>query len=472
MQVVGFLDDDRKKLGMNIGGIKVLGGLADLQQVLTTFRIEELVIAMINAPGSVLTEILQQAQPLRIQPRMMGQVRSGVQSRGPLALLRPLELGDLLKRKPRTMDLEPLQKLIQGRRVLVTGAGGSIGSEISRQVMSFGPSKLLLLDHSELNLFEIDQKLRDSPGDTHQVVPLLADLKDGEAIGRIFQQHMPEIVFHAAAYKHVHLVELNPLSAILNNIQSMKNLLDCCERTSVESFVLISSDKAVNPVGVMGSTKRVCELMVAEAGRRTQRRYCAVRFGNVLGSSGSLIPLLTRQIQAGQPITITHKDMTRYFMLIPEAVSLVLKASAIASPGDVTILRMGDPIKVVDIAKNLIMLMGKTESDVPIVFTGLRPGEKMFEELYFSGDEIQTTDPDILIVPACESEMDEHRGKLLVATIADMILRARSGDPSALLLLSGLVKQYSTTEGRNEEIDWETQIPSTVTTSRNSTDFH
>jgi FlaA1/EpsC-like NDP-sugar epimerase len=300
------------------------------------------------------------------------------------------------------------------------------------------PSLLLLLDHSEFNLYQIDQELKvTANANNHLIVPLLVDIKDYQSLERIFEEHAPELVFHAAAYKHVHLVEQNPCSSILNNVQGTKNLVDLSENFQVENFVLISTDKAVNPAGIMGMTKRLCELMVAEAGARLNKHYCAVRFGNVLGSSGSLIPLLKSQIEKGEPLTITHHDMTRYFMLISEAVSLVLKAASITQPGDISILRMGDPVKIVDIAKSLIALMGRSPEQVPIIFTGLRPGEKMFEELYLCGNELKTEDPDILILP--KGDGVTHSSVPLDQILGQILESAQNGNTQAVYLLRSFI---------------------------------
>jgi len=338
------------------------------------------------------------------------------------------------------MDLSDLRALVHGRRVLVTGAGGSIGSEICKQVMSLGPSKLLLLDHSEFNLYQADQALRISSIDASVVVPLLIDIKDYDSLHRVVAEQLPEIVFHAAAYKHVHLVEMNACSSILNNVLGTWNLLRACEAVQAKTFVQISTDKAVNPGGIMGATKRVCELLVTEVGHRTGWRYCSVRFGNVLGSSGSLIPLLSKQIQNNEPVTITHPEMTRYFMLIPEAVSLVLRAATIGKPGEIAILKMGDPVRIVDIARSLIALMGKTKEEVPIVFTGIRPGEKMFEELYMCGNEIKTSDPDVLILP--EGDGSHLDSQVLSQRIQRMLELCRYGSRDGILELNEIIRPH------------------------------
>lgn len=302
--------------------------------------------------------------------------------------------------------------------------------------MRFDPSALFLLDHSEYQLYRIDEELRASPSDTRFIIPILADIKDAEGMRKLFEKYRPELVFHAAAYKHVHLVECNPFSAILNNVKGTLNLLDLCEEFDVQRFVLISTDKAVRPAGIMGATKRICELLASERGQRIGKTFCSVRFGNVLGSSGSLIPQVEEQIRLGKPVTVTHKDMRRYFMLIHEAVLLVLKAAAIAKPGDIMILKMGDPVLIVDIIKRMIALMGKSEDEVHIVFTGIRPGEKIFEELYLCGNEVQTNDPDILVVPCGDrNQTRKHIPSDLIHRTLEICRLAQSHMDEAVRLL-------------------------------------
>lgn len=444
VSVVGFIDDDPEKVGRRVSGFRVLGNKSDLASIIEKYKVQNLVVAISNVNGEVLRDIVQIAKPYGILPRTLNHTAFA----GTTQPLRDIELRDLLCRPQTSTDLSSVRDMVRGKRVLVTGAGGSIGSELARQILSFDPSRLLLLDHAEYNLYEIDRELRSHASADGVVVPLLIDIKTIKTLRTVMKEYSPEIVFHAAAYKHVHLVESNPYPSILNNVLGTKNLIDVSEEVGVESFVLISTDKAVNPAGIMGATKRVCELMVAAAGERTKKRYCAVRFGNVLGSSGSLIPLLQQQIKNGGPVTVTHKDMTRYFMLIPEAVSLVLKAATIAKPGDINILRMGEPVKILDITRSLIALMGKTEKEIPIVFTGLRPGEKMFEELYLSGNELNTEHPDILVLPkgdaastasanASSQEMDSDQ---LFASLEKLINAAQIGSKEAIYELNSLVK--------------------------------
>lgn len=351
-----------------------------------------------------------------------------------------LDVEKLLNRPPVEVDLSGVRDQIQGQVVLVTGGGGSIGSELCRQIIKMKPSHLLILDHSELNLYFIDSELAHLKQDV-KVEVLLADIKDLPSLKNIFEKFQPSFVYHAAAYKHVHLVESNPYTSIVNNIIGTRNLIDCSLNTEVKAFVMISTDKAVNPTSVMGSTKRVCELLVTEAAMRSGRKFCSVRFGNVLGSSGSLIPLLQKQVLSGGPITITHPDMTRYFMLIPEAVRLVLKTGEICRPGDVNILNMGPSVKIVDIAKKVIHLMGRTEKEVGIKFIGMRPGEKLFEELYLCGNEAPTDHKDIMVLPNGDSVYDSalFGGHDLRIVVTRLINCAISNDAETLNLLKRLV---------------------------------
>lgn len=438
--LIGFIDDDEGKRGLVINGVSVLGTLKDLKAIIEKYEISQLIIALPHLPGELIREVVQITRPYNIRPRITANISQAEAKK--VDIYREIDLPDLLNRPPRDMDLSSVREMVRGKTVMVTGAGGSIGSELARQIMANEPSRLLLLESSEYNLYEIDKELRLSTHDTQRVVPLLIDLKDEATMRIAMLEFRPDVVFHAAAYKHVHLVESNPFPSILNNVHGTKVLLSLCREIDVERFVMISTDKAVNPAGVMGSTKRVCELLVTATALETGNRYCSVRFGNVLGSSGSLIPLLKKQIIDGGPVTITHKDMTRFFMLIPEAVSLVLKAATIARPGDINVLRMGEPVRILDIAHSLIALMGKTEEEIGIVYTGLRPGEKMFEELYIRGDELKTEHPDILTLPNGDSNLNTHvdERKRMLLHVDRMIEGARSGSKEALFELGELVK--------------------------------
>ena len=437
--VVGFIDDDHHKRSMNIQGIPVLGSREELARLIQTQQISQLIVALGNLPGGLLRDIVQVTRQFNIRPRLV----SSLSQNKNMEFYRDVDLSDLLGRSRCQMDLTSVQAMIRGRKILVTGAGGSIGSELARQIMSHEPARLLLLDHAEFSLYEIDNELRLTNNESEKVVPLLIDMKDERTLRLALKEYAPEVVFHAAAYKHVHLVEGNPYSSIINNIQATRNLLDICKEINVDNFVLISSDKAVNPAGIMGATKRVCELLVAMTALETKKSYCSVRFGNVLGSSGSLIPLLKTQIIDGGPVTITHPEITRFFMLIPEAVSLVLKAATISNPGDISVLKMGDPVKILEIARSLIALMGKSEEEIPIIYTGLRPGEKMFEELYIRGDELKTEHPEILTLPHGDSNLNFDSIKKLKERISQMCEHAFAGSKQAIFDLNDIVKSQS-----------------------------
>jgi FlaA1/EpsC-like NDP-sugar epimerase len=441
LHVVGFLDDDNRKIGKSISGFKVLGGMDDLKSVVINYEIKQIVVGVPDPSAEFLKNLLSNCSPFGIKPLILiGDPHQEIKP-----TLREIELKDLLVRPPHQIDITSTMEMIKSKRVMVTGGGGSIGSELVRQVLSFSPTKLIIVDHSEFNLYAIDQELKYSEEYEDRIVPALVDVCDKNCLKDLFEKYRPEIVIHAAAYKHVHLVESNPYSAILNNILGTQTLLMYCEQFNVENFVLISTDKAVNPAGIMGATKRVCEIMTTLAANKSGRPYCSVRFGNVLGSSGSLIPLLKKQIEQRQPLTITHKDMTRYFMLIDEAVSLVLKAASISKPGDINVLRMGEPVKIVDIAESLVKLMGRSLEDVEIKFTGLRPGEKMFEELYISGNELNTEHPDILVVPRGGTLPAQVSPEEFSQCITEIIQHAEESDKKAIVKLSSLINsQYFT----------------------------
>lgn len=446
-KLVGFLDDDKSKVGLKINDVSVVGGLNDLERAIEKTGATKLYVAISRCPSTLLQEIVKVCAKKHIKPRLISQFSDN--SDGRVEITRKPELKDLLNRPPRDLDIQKIEKLIRDKRILITGAGGSIGAELSRQVLRQGPKRLVLLDHSEYNLFEIDRELRQTTQSIAKIVPILADLKDERAIHMTVKKYMPDVIIHAAAYKHVHLVEINPYSAILNNIQGTWNLLKASLSSSVESFVLISTDKAVNPAGIMGATKRVCELLVTTFAVRTGRAYSSVRFGNVLGSSGSLIPTLEKQVAQGGPVTVTHKDMTRFFMLIPEAVSLVLTAASLSKPGDINVLKMGNPIKILDVAKSVIALCGKTEEEIPIVFTGIRPGEKMYEELYIRGDELKTDHPDVVTLPNGDAHIFDKEAEInrLEKVVDTMVECAERGDEKAVHILNELAKpQFSFNE--------------------------
>ena len=388
---VGFLDDDPAKRGMRIHGVPVLGARNQLAALAAQHAIDQVVIAMPSASGKVIREIMADCKAVGIPSLTVPGMSELLSGQASVTHLRPVNIEDLLRREPVQVDQTAVGAMLAGRRVLVTGAGGSIGSELCRQIARCGPAQLVGLGHGENSLFILANEFG-RPGGLARVQPrmVVADVRDRRRLAAIFDQYRPEIVFHAAAHKHVPLMEGNLEDAVTNNVQGTRNLLDLAAAGGVERFVLISSDKAVNPVSIMGCTKRVAELLVTEAAQRTGRPFVSVRFGNVLGSRGSVVPLFRQQIADGGPVTVTHPDMQRYFMTIPEAVLLVQQAAVLGEPGVVFVLDMGQPVKMVDLANDLVHLSGlQVGRDIDIVYTGLRPGEKLFEEL-FGGAEATT----------------------------------------------------------------------------------
>jgi FlaA1/EpsC-like NDP-sugar epimerase len=426
MDPVGFLDDDLGKHDVRIHGVPVLGGRHDIPRLVRSHRIQQVIIAMPTAPGKDMREIVRICEQAGVQTKLMPGIYELIDGTVSVNQLRNVQIEDLLRRDPVQTDVAAVSQLIRGKRVLVTGGGGSIGSELCRQVLRFAPAELTLLGHGENSIFEVhNELLRISP----HVRAVIADIRFPDRVDALIEAHKPDIIFHAAAHKHVPLMELNPCEAITNNVLGTRNLLNAAAMADVECFVMISTDKAVNPSSIMGASKRVAELLVHQAAHNLRppresngcnpagspiagipfrndnasngvnglsavpcRRYCAVRFGNVLGSRGSIIPIFKQQIAAGGPITITHPEMARYFMTIPEAVQLVLQAAVLGQGGEVFVLDMGEPVKIVDLAQDLIKLSGlEIGRDIDIVFTGARPGEKLFEELFLPDEIYQRT---------------------------------------------------------------------------------
>ncbi len=378
---VAFVDDDFKKRNLQFFGISVVGSMRQITKVVEEKAIEQIIIAIPSLKGKEMKRIYEECLKTNIKIQTMPMVEDIMTGKVSVNQFREVEVEDLLGRDPVQLDMESISKKLTGKTVLVTGAGGSIGSEICRQVCKFGPSKILLLGHGENSIYQIDMELRNKYQDEFEIIPVIADVQDKKRIHEVMEVHRPDVVYHAAAHKHVPLMEYNPKEAVKNNVLGTKNVATAADAFGVHTFVLISSDKAVNPTNVMGSTKRIAEMIVQELAKHSKTKFVAVRFGNVLGSRGSVIPLFKKQIQAGGPVTVTHPDMTRYFMTIPEASRLVMQAGALASGGEIFVLDMGEPVKIVDLAKNLIQLSGYTIEEIGIKFSGIRPGEKMYEEL-------------------------------------------------------------------------------------------
>jgi len=398
LEPVGFLDDDRAKHGQRIHNVPVLGALSDLAVVAQKFGVEEILIAMPTAPGSVVREVVRRAHEASLQTQILPGMFEIISGRKSVNALRKVKIEDLLRRESITTDLDRVAaSLVTDRTVLVTGAGGSIGSELVRQVSTLRPRRVVLVGRGENSVFELMQEVTRSFPDC-EYAPVIADVRDLQRMDRVMHTYRPFSVFHAAAHKHVPLMEQNVGEAVVNNVLGTRNVVRLAAEVEVEHFVLVSTDKAVRPTSVMGATKRIAELVVHETASKRLSGYVSVRFGNVLGSRGSVVPTFIKQIGAGGPVTITHPDMTRYFMTIPEAVQLVLQAAAMGERGEVFVLDMGQPVRVYDLATDLIRLSGlEVGRDIAIHFTGLRPGEKLYEELFFSSDTATATDhPKIL----------------------------------------------------------------------------
>jgi FlaA1/EpsC-like NDP-sugar epimerase len=378
---VGFIDDDPKKQKLQLMGIPVLGTRKDIPRVANNHNINEIIIAMPSMSGDVIREIVDICKKTGLELKIMPGVFDVMSGTVDTREIRQVQVEDLLGREPVNVDLEEVAGYLTGETVLVTGGGGSIGSELCRQMSKFNPAKLIIVGHGENSVFDIEQELRSEyPG--LDVDTEILDIKDREKVQLIFQRYKPGVVFHAAAHKHVPLMERNPEEALKNNILGTNNLAEAADAAKVKTFVLISTDKAVNPTSIMGTTKRVAEMIIQSLDKRSKTKFVAVRFGNVLGSRGSVIPTFKKQIAKGGPVTVTHPEMVRFFMTIPEASQLVIQAGAMAQGGEIFILDMGKPVKIVDLARDLIRLSGfEPDIDIPIKFTGMRPGEKLYEEL-------------------------------------------------------------------------------------------
>ena len=392
ISIVGFLDDDPRKHGSRLHGHRIRGGLDDLSAIARSSNASQLVVAMPSAPGSSVRAAVDSARELGLAVRIVPPLGDLLANSDRITRLRPVRLDDLLRRDIALADDDELAQYLNGSSVLVTGGGGSIGSELVRQILLLGPRRLTVLDNSEVALWSIEREVADrSTTEGRGVEVALADVRSRAAIDRVVQRAEPDVVFHAAALKHVPMCEAHPSEAVLSNVIGTRNVVEACSSNGVGQFVLISTDKAVHPVSVMGATKRLAELVTVEAAAARERRYAAVRFGNVLGSSGSVVPIFTSQLERGSPLTITHPEATRYFMTIPEAVTLILEAGSDSAPGEIYVLDMGEPVRILDLARDMIRLAGLAPESVEIVFTGLRPGERLHETLWFDHESVGPT---------------------------------------------------------------------------------
>ncbi|WP_209121740.1 nucleoside-diphosphate sugar epimerase/dehydratase [Alkalihalobacillus sp. BA299] len=379
---VAFIDDDEKKHRLEIMGVPVVAGVDKLEETVNELDIQNVVIAIPSLSKVELNKIFSECSKTKAKTKILPMIEDLMTGKVSVSNFRDVEVEDLLGREPVKLDMSSIAESITNRVILVTGAGGSIGSEICRQVSKFNPAKLVLLGHGENSIYNIELELRSIYQGQVTIETEIADVQDRHKMFAIIDKHQPDVVYHAAAHKHVPLMERNPEEAVKNNIIGTKNIAEAANVFKVQTFVMVSTDKAVNPTSVMGATKRLAEMLVQHMDTVSDNtRFVAVRFGNVLGSRGSVIPLFKKQIQAGGPVTVTHPDMVRYFMTIPEASRLVIQAGALAQGGEIFVLDMGEPVKIVDLAKNLIKLSGYSVDDIGIKFSGIRPGEKMFEEL-------------------------------------------------------------------------------------------
>ncbi|EMF0155372.1 polysaccharide biosynthesis protein [Enterococcus hirae] len=391
IEVVGFVDDDCNKWGTYLLGKKVLGNTREINQLIQTFRINMVTIAIPSLPKKKIQQLVQSIENKNIKVNMVPSFEEVATGKINVSQLKEVDVIDLLGREEVSLDLESISYQLKGQTILVTGAGGSIGSEICRQVLAFEPAKLILLGHGENSIYSIHRELTTlDPQRKVEILPIIADIQDRERIFYLMEKYHPTIVYHAAAHKHVPLMEYNPTEAIKNNINGTKNVAEAAKKNHVKNFVMISSDKANRPPNVMGATKRIAEMLITSLNQSGETKFSAVRFGNVLGSRGSVIPLFKEQILRGGPITVTDFRMTRYFMTIPEASRLVIQSGALAKGGEIFVLDMDKPIKIVDLAKNMIHLSGYTEEDIEIVETGIRPGEKLYEELLLEKEKKET----------------------------------------------------------------------------------
>jgi len=425
--VVGFIDDDPFKQGINIHGIPVLGPVAQLPKICEQHHIEDIAIAMPSATRQQLRRVIQVCEGAKIRFRTVPSITDIASGKLRVSQIRDVDINDLLGREVVQLDLDLIEAFAKNKTILVTGAGGSIGSEMCRQICQFAPKLLLLVEQAENPLFYIERDLRRQFPNV-ALKPVICNITDSGRAGEVFERDRPEVVIHAAAHKHVPLMELNPGEAIKNNVLGTQVVADAADRCGATNFVMISTDKAVNPTSIMGSSKRVAEMYIQDLGRTSKTQFVTVRFGNVLGSEGSVVPIFKKQIAEGGPVTVTHPDMKRYFMTIPEASQLVLQAATMGKGGEIFVLDMGEPVKIVDLAKELIILSGfRPGEDIEIIFTGLRPGEKLFEELRIEGEDMQRTGhPKISIwknIP-----MDRAKLRASIAELLDLARRQHHGE--------------------------------------------
>lgn len=448
-KIVALIDDDIRKRNFNFKGYKVQGNRNDIGQVVEEQRVDVIFFAIANVDSKEKEKIIELCNETKAKVKIVPPLMDIIDGDEDVTVsgLRDVDLKDLLGRDEIILDREGIKEYLQGKTILVTGGGGSIGSELCRQIAKFKPKKLLIFDIYENNAYDLQNELRRKLPNLKKRV-IIGSVRDKSRLKEVFESYHPEIIFHAAAHKHVPLMEDNPGEAIKNNVVGTLNVANCASRYGAEKFVLISTDKAVNPTNVMGATKRMCEMIMSAMNSESKTEFVAVRFGNVLGSNGSVIPLFTKQIKEGGPVTVTHKDIIRYFMLIPEAAQLVIQAGAYAKGGEVFVLDMGEPVKIYDLAEKLIRLSGfKPHEDIEIRVTGLRPGEKLYEELLLN-EGLRKTLHDKIFIDKPESYILKEVNK----NIEELIFMAASGDREKLIAkLKNVVPTFVAPEEINEK---------------------
>lgn len=412
-EIIGIIDDNKKRRGYSVAGVRIIGDRNDIIKVCEANNVDEIFFSIVNIDNKNKKEILEICGKTNCKVKVLPSLTELITEENLYNSLRDVSIEDLLGRDPIQLDNHNIKNLINGKVVLVTGAGGSIGSELCRQIMLHNPKQILLLDNYENSLYDIELELKTNHPN-NDIRAIVANIREKERLDTIFEKYSPEIVFHAAAHKHVPLMENNPTEAIKNNVFGTYNLVNSSDKYNVKRFILISTDKAVNPTNIMGATKRLCEMIIQAKNKQSNTEYVAVRFGNVLGSNGSVVPLFKKQLAHGGPLTVTHKEITRFFMTIPEAVALVLQAITYAEGGEIFVLDMGEPVKIYDLAKSLIELSGYTlGKDMEIEITGMRPGEKLYEELLMNEENLQATKHEkIYITQSMNFTMDDIENKL------------------------------------------------------------
>lgn len=416
--IVGIIDDNRKRLNYNVSGVKIIGNRNDIVKICKDNKVDLIFFSIANIDNENKKQILNICQQTKAKVRILPGMREIIKDKKLFENLRDVEIEDILGRDPIKLDNNNIESLIKDRTILVTGGGGSIGSELCRQIMKYKPERLVMLDIYENSLYDIEIELK-TKYPKSKIEAVIASIRDKKRLEEIFTKYNPYLVFHAAAHKHVPLMENSPLEAIKNNIFGTYNVVNTCDKFKVKRFILISTDKAVNPTNIMGATKRMCEMIVQAKNKVSETEFVAVRFGNVLGSNGSVVPLFKKQIAEGGPVTVTHKEITRFFMTIPEAVELILQAITYANGGEIFVLDMGEPVKIYDLASSLIKLSGYVPNeDIQIKITGLRPGEKLYEELLMGEEGLQKTAHDkIFVAEPMEITIDEILQKLEKLTV-------------------------------------------------------